>query len=204
MNPRATEANVNDSAGNHRRPRVAYNTFTLPSGTSCSLPAQVDEYEANATAVARRTHTDYNLDANYLNARLIGLPQAKFLYEGTSTLRAKSTYVYDWGGEYLQNPPSAAIQHDGSYTTDFVVGRGNLVDMLRWDVTDPNNSAKALESKMGYDIDGSVVFARDALNHQNSMSYSDSFSDANNSRHTFAYPTTATDADGNSSSLQYN
>jgi len=132
------------------------------------------------------------------------LPQAKFLYEGTSTLKAKSTYVYDWGGEYLQNLSTASTQHGGGYSTDFVVGRGNLVDVLRWDVTDPNNSGKALESKMGYDIDGSVVFARDALNHQNSLIYGDSFSDGNNNRHTFAYPTTVTDADGNSSYLQYN
>ncbi len=205
-NPRVTETNVIDSASNHSRTTIAYNTFTLPSGASCSLPADVDEYEANATTVARRTHTDYNLDTNYLNvnARLIGLPQAKFLYEGTSTLKAKSTYVYDWGGEYLQNPSAASTQHGGGYSTDFVVGRGNLVDVLRWDVTDPTNSAKALESKMGYDIDGSVVFARDALNHQNSISYGDSFSDGNNNRHTFAYPATVTDADGNSSYLQYN
>src|SRR5262249_31759782 len=33
--------------------------------------------------------------------------------------------------------------------------------------------------------------------------YTDSFSDGNNSRNTFAYPTTATDPDGNSSSVQY-
>jgi len=29
---------------------------------------------------------------------------------------------------------------------------------------------------MGYDIDGSVVFARDALNHQTTISYNDAFS----------------------------
>ena len=132
------------------------------------------------------------------------MPLAKLLYEGTSTLVAKSTYVYDWGGEYLQNQSAAATQHYGSYFTDYVVGRGNLVDVLHWDVTDPNNSAKALESRTGYDIDGSIVFTRDALNHQNSISYTDSFSDGNNNRHTFAYPTTATDADGFSSTLQYN
>jgi len=74
-NPRVTETNILDSAGNHSRTTVGYNTFTLPGGTSCSVPADVYEYEANATTVARRSHTDYNLDANYLNARLIGLPR---------------------------------------------------------------------------------------------------------------------------------
>jgi len=203
-NPRVTETNVYDSAGNRSRTTVGYYTFTLPTGVSCSLPSDGFEYQADAVNVAKHTHTDYNLDANYLNARLIGLPQAKFLYEGTSALMAKSTYVYDWGGEYLQNPPAATTQHDGNYSTDFVLGRGNLVDALRWDVTDPNNTVKAIESKIGYDMNGSPLFTRDTLNHQTSISYADSFSDSNNSRHTFAYPTTATDADGYSSTLQYN
>jgi YD repeat-containing protein len=201
--PRVIETNIYDSAGNHSRTTVGYYTCTLPtSGANCSLPADLYEYEANATTVARHTHTDYNLDANYLNRRIIGLPQAKYLYEGPSTLMAKTTYVYDWGGEYLQGLPAAPTQHDGSYSSDFVVGRGNLVDMLRWDVNDPNNATKALESKIAYDINGSVLFTRDALNHQTTISYSDAFSDGNN-RNTFAYPTTVTDADSYSSSVQY-
>ena len=119
-NPRVTETNVYDSAGNRSRTTIGYYAFTLPSGVSCSLPSDSYEYEADAVNVARHTHTDYNLDANYLNRRIIGLPQAKFLYEGASTLMAKSTYVYDWGGEYLQGLPAAPIQHDGGYSTDFV------------------------------------------------------------------------------------
>jgi YD repeat-containing protein len=208
-NPRATETNVIDSAGNHGRTTIAYTTFALPNGSSCSLPADVYEYEANATTVARRSHTDYNLDAAYLNARVIGLPQAKLLYEGASTLMAKSTYVYDSGGEFLQGLPAGPIQHDGNYSTDYVVGRANLVDVLRWDATDPTSLAKALESKVGYDIAGSIIFTRDALNHQTSISYTDAFSangtdlDAPRSFATFAYPTTVTDADGYSSSVRY-
>ena len=70
-----------------------------------------------------------------------------------------------------------------------MVGRGNLVDVLRWDVNDPSNSTKALESRTGYDINGSALFIRDALNHQMTIGYGDSFSDGNNGRGTFAYPT---------------
>jgi len=40
------------------------------------------------------------------------------------------------------------------------------VDVVRWDVNDPTNGSKALESKAGYDIDGLVLFTRDAQNHQ--------------------------------------
>src|SRR5205814_1030815 len=54
-----------------------------------------------------------------------------------------------------------------------------------------------------YDTDGSPLFTRDALNHQTTLSYADSFSDTIN-RNTFAYPTMATDADGFSSTVQYN
>jgi hypothetical protein len=45
---------------------------------------------------------------------------------------------------------------------------------------------------------------RDPLNHQNSISYVESFYDGNNSRNTFAYPTTLTDPDGGQFSVQYN
>src|SRR6202040_2690442 len=51
---------------------------------------------------------------------------------------------------------------------------------------------------------GSVMFERDPLGHQSSVSYAESFSDGNNSRNTFAYPTTVTDADGFQSFVQYN
>lgn len=202
-NPRVTETNVYDSVSNRRRATIGYYTFTLPTGVSCSLANDSYEYQADAANVARHSHTDYNLDATYLNARLVGLPQAKLLYEGTSTLMAKSTYVYDWGGEYLQGFPPAPTQHDGGYSTDFIVGRGNLVDVLRWDVNEPNNASKALESRTGYDIDGSPLFTRDALNHQTTIGYGDSFSDGNNARGTFAYPTTLTDADGYGALIQY-
>ena len=78
-NPRVTETNVYDAANNRRRTTVGYQTFTLPDGASCSLPSDVYEYQADATNIARRTHTDYNLDANYLNRRIIGLPQTQLL-----------------------------------------------------------------------------------------------------------------------------
>jgi hypothetical protein len=210
-NPRVIETNVIDSAGNHSRTTIGYNTFTLPSsGASCSLPNQIDEY-ADGTTVARRSHTDYILDSPYLNARIIGLPQAKILYEGTSTVVSKTTYEYDSGGEFLQGLPATLIQHDGNYSTDPAVVRGNLVKVLRWDVKDSANTAHT-ESKVGYDIAGSVRFTRDPRNtpaHQTTIDYSDAFAangtnlDAPRSFATFAYPTTITDADGFSTRVRY-
>jgi YD repeat-containing protein len=202
-NPRAIASDVSDGT-NHKLTTIGYATFSLPSGTSCSLPNDVYEYDADQTTVLRRNHTDYNLDSNYLNKRIIGLPQARLLYQGVSALMSKTTYVYDWGGEYLEGLPAIPTQHDASYSSDIWLGRGNLVDVVRWDTTDPDNSSKAWETKTAYNIDGSILFTRDPLGHQTSMGYADSFSDGNNSRNTFAYPTTLTDPDGGQSFIQYN
>jgi YD repeat-containing protein len=195
LNPRVTETNVYDDAGNRRRTTISY--------TSYGLPSDVYEYDANATTVLRRTHTDYNLSSVYTSRRIIGLPGAQYLYDGNNSIFSKVDYQYDLGGEFQvhQGPP---IRHDtANYGVGFVQGRGNLNSLRRWDTTDPNNVAKVSEFKTGYNTSGSVIFSRDPLNHQTNISYTDSFSDLVN-RNTFAYPTTVTDADNFSSTVQYN
>jgi hypothetical protein len=202
-NARPTMQDVYDN-DNHSRAVIGYQTFTLPvTNTNCSLPNDVYEYAADLTTVLRRTHTDYNPDSAYLNARIIGLPSAKLLYQGVSTLISKTTFAYDWGGDYIQGLPAPPTQHDGGYSTDLFVGRGNLVSVKRWDVNHPDDVTKATENKLGYDINGSLTFSIDASQHYSSLHYGDWFSD-NTDHHTFAYVTTATDADGNNSSVQYN
>jgi len=210
LNPRVIETNVYDDAGNRRRTTIEY--------TSYGLPRDVFEYDAapNVTRVLRRTRIDYNLSASYTDRRIIGLPSAQYVYDGNGyvysggtynnpgeILFSKVTYDYDLGGEFQvhQGPP---VRHDTTnYGSGFVQGRGNLNRMRRWDVTDPNNLAKAAENKTGYNTSGSVIFTRDPLNHQTSISFNDSFSDLVN-HNTFAYPTMVTDADNYSSTVQYN
>jgi len=208
-NPRVTATDVFDNS-NHSHTTIGYQTFTLPfSNASCSLPNDVYEYDG--TTILRRNHTDYNLDTNYLNQRIIGLPKAKLLYEGPSTLMAKMTYLYDWNGEYLQGLPATPTQHDGSYSTDIVPDRvrANLVKLQRWDVNYPTDSTKVTESKSAYDITGNVIFTCDALDHQTTITYADQFAanggalDTPRSFSTFAYPTTINDADNNSSYVRY-
>jgi YD repeat-containing protein len=196
LNPRVTETNVYDEAGNRRRTTVSHTSFGLPS--------DVYEYDVNATTVLRRMHTDYNLSAVYTNRRIIGLPSAQFLYDGGDNLFSKVDYQYDLGGGYQvhQGPP---VQHDtNNYGSGFVQGRGNLNVVRRSDVTDPDETSKASEYETGYNTSGSVVFTRDPLDHQTSVSYIDSFSDGQNDRNTYAYPTTMTDPDQFSSTVQYN
>ena len=98
------------------------------------------------------------------------------------------------------------MRHDtANYGSGFVQGRGNLNKMRRWDVTDPNDASKASEYETGYNTSGSVIFTRDPLDHQTTFSYADSFSDGQNNRNTYAYPTTmTTDPDNFSSTVQYN
>jgi YD repeat-containing protein len=207
LNPRVNETNIYDAAGNRRRSTTTYTTFALPSGASCSLPSDVYEYQSNATSVLRRSHTDYQYDTIFLNRHIIGLPAGKYLYDGNNVVQAKTLYGYDWPQwpEMLQATSAAAIQHDETnFGPGTAAGRGNLVMEQRWDASDPNNYSKVTELKTGYWTTGAAAFIRDPSGHQSNINYSDSFSDGNNSRNTFAYPTTFQDADLNSSYVQYN
>lgn len=75
--------------------------------------------------------------------------------------------------------------------------------MLRFNADYPNDWTQISESRTGYNTDGSVIFAYDALGHQTTFDYSDNFSDGGNGRGTNAYPTTVIDPDGYHSTAQY-
>lgn len=203
-NPRVTETNVYDEAGNRRRVTTGYRAITLPSGGLFTLPNKTTEYEANATTPYRSSYTDYEESSTYLSRQLLGLPKLSRLYAGdpgptpptNATPVSKVEYLYDEGGAYLQSMPAAATQHDTAFGGST---RGNVTRVRRYDVS--NNSY--VENQSGYNTAGSVIFTRNALNYQTNISYSDSFSD-NINRNTFAYPTTVTDPAGYSSTVQYN
>lgn len=201
-NPRVTETVVDDSDGNHKRVVIDYGSYPY------SLPYIVIEFAADGTTMLRCTYTDYNLNIAYTDRRIIGLVSAVHVVDltpGANAYLSKTTFEYDTGGEYLVATPQTASQHDATnYGSGFVTGRGNLTAVKRWDVTDINNSSKAIPTRrIGYNSTGAPVFMRDALSHETSISYGDSFSDGNNSRNTFAYPTTVTDADNFQATNQY-
>ncbi len=206
-NPRVTETNIYDTSGNRRRTAINYG-----GSVNYSLPSQVIEYAADGVTAWRSKYIDYNLGADYVNRRIIGLPGAVHIFDHeTSTYVSKTTYDYDYGGEYFVGPGTDGVQHDtANYGTGFLTGRGNLSAVWHWDVTDINNSSKAVpEVRTAYNSLGSVYFTRDALGHQTTLAYGDSFSvDGNSivnpSFVTYAYPTTLTDADGYSSFVRYN
>ncbi|HEX7772370.1 MAG TPA: hypothetical protein VF435_08100, partial [Pyrinomonadaceae bacterium] len=72
-------------------------------------------------------------------------------------MASKTSFDYDWSSAHLVATP--AVGHDSSYDINFVAGRGNLVLVRRFELTDPENTAgKATESKYGYDTNGSLAF----------------------------------------------
>src|SRR5260370_39449112 len=140
----------------------------MPSGTSCSLPSDVTEYAADAVTPLRRTHTDYNLDAAYLNRNLIGLASSSSVYDAGSTLFSRTDLHYD---ESALQDPGAIAQHDGNYGSGFVQGRGNVTSVTRFNA---NNLAQSTTSSVAYNTAGSLVSAPDSLGHQSTISYNDS------------------------------
>lgn len=201
QNPRLAQTNVYDTDGNERQTTFEYNS-------GYALPTTVREWGkvGGQMVLQRRTVTDYQLGGDYLNSRVIGLPWQEQVYDGTGALISKRQYLYDWDGWHLEDIPGVTIpQHDPAYSTSYTTGRGNRVAVLRYDVNDPDNlNGTKVEFKSRYNKTGSLIGTMDAGFHQINVSYADNFSDSNNSRNTYAYPTTVTDADNQSSTMQYN
>jgi YD repeat-containing protein len=195
-NPRVKEINIHDAQNNLRRTVITYNP-------QFGLPSDVDEYDSTGQTVLRRTHTDYEFDSAYIDRRVIGLPTYKYVYQGTSTLQSKTRYFYDWWASDYEDTPQSATQHDPAYGLSLIRGRGNLMMEQRFDIAPPGNAQNpVIEHKWGYNTCGSLTFDRDALGHQTSISYADSFTDSGNVN-SFAYPTKVTDADGYQSFASY-
>ena len=197
-NPRVIESNVYDEASNRRRVVIDYY-----GASSFSLPSDVKEYAANGTTLLRRTHTDYQLNSAYTDRRLIGLVFEKRVYDGAGALHSKTRFHLDWAAPFLEERAGAVQHDDTNYGIGFVVGRANLVLIEQWDVNYPEDTSRVLTTKFGYNTTGSMIFTGDGLWHRTDFSYTDSFSDGQN-HNTFAYPTTTTDPDSFTSTVQYN
>jgi RHS repeat-associated protein len=202
LSPRITETNIYDDAGNRRRTTISYNSVAVGSIT-CHLPETVRAYAADATTVLRRTLTAYRWDQAFMDRRIIGLTAWQETYEGESTLVSRLEYAYDWVAGYM-SATAPTVQHDtANYGSSFSLGRGILVAVYRYDVS---NMPQGIWIKtFGYNLAGETVWTADPAGHRTSFSYADSFSDTDPNRGTtLAYPTTITNADIYSSTVQYN
>ncbi len=200
-NPRVVETNVYDAGGNRRRTVIDYGQYV-----QWGLPYLVREYAADGVTEIRRTFTDYNLSSAYVDRRIIGLVSAVHLTD-VGSFQGKVTYDYDDPARLALLPPTPTgpatpTQHDTSYDTS-LTARGNLTSVSQWDVTDINNTQKKLTSYTNYFVTGTPASTTDPSTHTSTILYADAFSDGVD-HHTFAYPTTLTDADSKSSTVQYN
>jgi RHS repeat-associated protein len=194
-NPRVTETNIYDEAGNRRRSLIDY----TPVYAQWGLPYCIHEFAADGTTELRRTYYDYNLSQAYVERRIIGLVSEIHL-TNIGSFQRKIAYGYDDPAR-LQAVPAAATQHDPTYSTS-LIARGNITSVSSWDVTDISNAAKKLTTYTDYYTTGTSISHTDASGHTSTMLYADSFSDGTN-RNTFAYPTTTTDPDNYSSTITY-
>ena len=206
-NPRVTETNTYDPAGNRARVQLTYQQFTFANGTGCQLPRDTYEYAANASTILRSTRTDYHTGTAYTDRRIIGLVTERRLYDGdvngSGVLMSKTGIYYDNENSSTSiQGTDAPIQHDNTnYTANFVTGRANLSSVRRYNVT---NIAQFTTTRNKFNTAGAILSTTDASNHTAQVSYGDSFSDGNNSRNTLAYPTTLTDPDNYTSTAKYN
>ena len=198
-NARPYDTSIYDEGGNQRRVETIYTSYDLPYPVA--LPTEVKEYAADGSTVLRRTTTMY-FDGGkaYIDRRVLGLLREVIVYDGNNQPQSRVWYDYDWdNNDYWAPTPQPATHH---YASDVPAGHGNLCWIGRWDVSDFNNPAKTTHSTIKYNRTGSVIKVEDHYGIGNTFSYTDSFSDAVN-RHTFAYPTSVTDADGFISTSEY-
>jgi YD repeat-containing protein len=210
LNPRVKESAIYDPALAHPKlTRITYQAFTPLTGSSYKLPRDVFEYDKDATTVLRSTRTDYvdgddTIKAPYVSRRIFGLVKEKQLYEGDVTnggaLMSRVGFSYDESGSIQGS--DWPVQHDNNnYLASFIAGRGNASTVTRYDV---QISGASTTSKLKYNTAGAVVSSKNALDKEVRIDYADSFSDNNNSRGTFAYPTTVIDPDNFYSTTKYN
>lgn len=210
LNPRIKETAIYDPALQHPKlTLIEYQQFTPSIGSDYRLPRDIFEYDKDATAVLRTTRMEYmdgedeTIKAPFISRRILGLVKEKKLYEGVvaaSTIRSRVGFSYDQSGSV--DATAINVQHDNTtYSGSFVTGRGNVTTITRHDVLVSNASTA---SKLKYNTAGAVICSKDALDHEVRIDYADSFSDNNNSRGTFAYPTTVIDPDNFYSTTKYN
>ena len=207
-NPRVIETRVGDTT-NVKRTTLGYETVPLSNTSVFGLVNDTKVYDADLTTVLKESVTEYNFDTAYVSRRIIGLPAKVENYGRDSTglpMVSKVTYAYDEGNLTGTDPVQniSPVGHDNTgFAASFVVGRGNVTSVTRWDATAPTNSSLALTSTAKYNTAGAVVSQTDPRSHTVKIAYADNWNQGSLSINTYAYPTTLTDPAGNSSTVKY-
>lgn len=201
-NPRIIETSSFDAQGNRKRVGISYGQYA-----SYGLPYEVLEYAADGVTPVRSVYTDYDMNPAYIDRRIIGLVSAAHVVHHGVGFVSKTTYHYDWDNAtntYLIDQGAATNHDNANYGAGFIVGRGNLCAVRRWNVNAINDDNQAMWlSFTGYNTNGSVIFQADGIGYETRFAYTDAFSDGIG-RSTFAYPTSVTDPGGFARTAQIN
>ncbi len=165
-----------------------YNTFTYSSpysscgnATSRLNPTETREYDwgpnGSPGPLLRRTDFTYLQDgnSNYLNLHIWDRPASKYIYNGSGTQAAATTFEYD---NYTAGiAASGAIQHDPAFNAGAgYTLRGNLTASSLWRNTD----GAWLLTRNQYDDAGNILSTADPLGNLTTFSFADNFTDGTN------------------------
>lgn len=204
LNPRVKETRVGDDT-NTKKTTINYVYDYETASYLSNLPRYVTVYDTDLTTIKRQIYTQYNLGSSYTSRRIIGLPSEIQISGrengGNLDLMSKVTYLYDEGNLTGTDPVQniSPVQHDTNYGSSFVIGRGNVTSTTRHDVL---GQSSAVTSTVKYNTAGSPVSKTDPLSRTVKIAYSDVWNDGV-SRTTFAYPTSITDPNNQSSTVKY-
>jgi len=207
-NPRLVETLTTLPESNQVMKRSAINPVTGAVGfDQYNNQTDVWTYDygnGNPGALLQHQHTEFEASPSYTSATVgshlkkLPLTQQTFAIDsnGAESLAAHSTTTYDEGMVTNYGVAVSGWLDPGSRP------RGNATSISVWrdrSGGNPDILNTWLHTHAAFDQCGNVVSTTDGLNGLTTRSYADAFSDGNNSRNTFAFPTSTTspDPDGN-------
>lgn len=207
VNPRVIGSKVGDTS-NTKKSEIEYWLYENTTVAVSGLVKESRIYDTDGTTVLKKAYTEYNLASDYTTRNIIGLPSMTLAYgrdEYGLQLVGKTTYAYDEGNFSGTGQTISPTKHDGTnYGSSFVVGRGNVTTVKRWDATAP--TTVSTESTLKYNTAGSVVSRTTPWDGTNTRTVSISYTDVWNSSGnptTYAYPTEIKDPANNASTVKY-
>ncbi|MBL8179993.1 MAG: hypothetical protein JNL64_00095 [Blastocatellia bacterium] len=209
LNPRVIRSKVGDGS-NTKKSEIDYWLYENTTVAVSGLVKESRIYDTDGTTVLKKAYTEYNLASEYVASSIIGLPAMTAVYgrdEYGLQLVGKTTYAYDEGNFSGTGQTISPVKHDGTnYGSSFIAGRGNVTTIKRWDATAP--TTVSTESTVKYNTAGSVVSKTTPWDGTNTRTVSISYTDTASwndgvSRTTYAYPTSITDPNNQSSTVKY-
>ncbi|MBL8182185.1 MAG: VCBS repeat-containing protein [Blastocatellia bacterium] len=209
VNPCVIGSKVGDTS-NTKKSEIEYWLYENTTVSVMGLVRESRVYDTDGTTVLKKAYTEYNLASEYFTRNIIGLPAMTLSYgrdEYGLQLVGKTTYAYDEGNFSGTGQTISPTKHDGTnYGSSFIAGRGNVTSIRRWDAVSYTSEAASTVSTIKYNTAGSVISKTtpwySTYTRTVGISYDDNFNSIV-SPATYAYPTSITDPNNQSSTVKY-